>query len=311
MVTLVCESASALTYDPVFEMRRVATSEFFCLDDDETLSLSIGAILDDLASDLSVTNTRVHADLTAFDVEQFVSRFPTDMAETLRQACALYTSPVEAFFDLDPVDLSHRFTGRPQPADTALAVENRLWVIGGRGGEDTSGLVRDWEATPEQVTVLYAVKAHATLPDGAVQSVTYPGGDEAAYPLANVADLTSERPPITATVAENYARAMYDYAQSNRYTGEVVLGETAHDEHGSDVPTYRLRPGDRLTVLDRDDTDRFGETLYVQGTSYDWQTRQCTVTVGTPFDPLETGMNGTSGTLGEAHRQYLVRTGIA
>jgi len=302
--------------DAWLRVRKRVVSEVQSLDGGAIPSL--GDVLAFITTGIDIDVNRIHADLAAHDVTEFVSRFPTDVAETMRQACALYPSPVEAFFDLDPVTLTCRFTARPRPSDTSLAPENRLWVVGGgRGGEDTSGLVRDWEATPEQVTVLYAVKDHATLPDGTVCSVTYPGGTESTYPKADVVDLTQETTMTDATAA-NYAQAIYAYGQSNRYSGEVVVGETAYDEHGSDQPTYRLRPGDRITALDRDDTDRFGETLYVQETSYDWRTHTGSVTIGTPFDPLETGWNGSSGTQGsgryvkpDAGRGYKVRSGIA
>lgn len=264
---------------------------------------TIGDILTDIATAVGVTSTSVDSTLAAYEVEQFVARFPTDKAETLRQAVNLYTSPVEAFFDLDPATREERFTARVQPADTALA-GNRLWVVGGRGGEDTGGLVRDWESTPEQIAVLYACKDDADgLPDGTVRRVDYPGGDESDLPCAETVDLTQDKGNMSAATAGNYAQAIYAARQSNRYTGEVAVAQTAHDEHGAEVPTYRLRPGDRLTALTHDDTDRFGETLYVQGTSYDWKTNTGVATIGAPFDPLETGYKG-KGT-------YKVRTGIA
>lgn len=316
VLRLYTTAANKPATDPFIRLRkvRVLGRETAPLTPDYDLMLA--DIVSDLAAALSVTNTRIHTDLSTFEVEQFVARFPTDIAETLRQACALYTSPIEAFFDLDPVALTRRFTARPRPLDTALAPENRLWVVGGRGGEDTSGLVRDWEATPEQVTVLYAVKDHATLPDGTVQATTYPGGTESTYPAATVADLTQDKGAMSATVAANYAQAIYNYGQSNRYTGEVTVLESVHDEHGVEHPAWRVRPGDRVTALDRDDTDRFGETLYVQGTDYDWRTGRGTVTIGSPFDPLETGYRG--GRTGRLFHggpgrpgRYHVRTGIA
>ena len=139
-----------------------------------------------------------------------------------------------------------------------------------------------------------------------MQAATYPGGAESAYPLVESIDLTQET-TMTAAAATAYASWVYYYRQSNKYSGEVGVLQTAHDEHGIDVPTYRLKPGDRITAIGRDDTDRFGETLYVQQTSYDWQTETGRATIGTPFDPLDEGVNGAK-LFGRNAKPYKVRT---
>lgn len=320
MLRLRTTDAGSPATDPYVRLRKVralgrhvGTFPYGSPDTDVTL----GDILADLAAELGVTNVSIDSTLTAFSVDQFVARYPTDVAETLRQACALYTSDVEVWCDLDPADASERFSARVRPADTAL-VGNRLVVVGGRGGEDTRGLERDWEATPDQVSVLYACRDDGTLPDGTVCIARYPASTTVTYPLVLPLDLT-DRNLMTAATATNYATASYAYRQSNRYTGEVSVGRTVHDEHGNDLPSYLVRPGDRLTALDLDDTDRFGETLYMQRMSYDWRTGRGTITVGCPFDPLETAWNGSIGTRGrgpgDARRPhpggYHVRTGIA
>lgn len=316
MLWLSSDSGSPAT-DPWVRLRKVRIIGRYASGTTPAYDLNLSGILADLAAAMGITNTRLHADLAAFEVEQFVSRFPTDISETLRQACALYTDPLEVFCDLDPVALTRRFTARPRPADTALAPENRLWVAGNRAGEDTDGIIRDWEATPEQVTVLYACKDDADdLPDGTVRTATYPGGSESTWPRADVVDLTSDKGNMSAATAANYAQAIYNYGQSNRYTGEASLGATARTEYGPDLPTYLLRPGDRLTVNERDDTDRFGETLYVQGTSYSFRDQTCQVTIGSPFNPMDyagktvSGLVKKSGGPGGGSR-YHVRTGIA
>lgn len=278
---------------------------------------TVGNILSDIAAGLvAAADVHVDATLAAYAAGQFAARYPTDDAEILRQLCALYTSPVEAWFDLDPASAAERFTARVQPADTAL-VENRLWIVGGCGGEDTNDLVRDWEATADQIVVLYACKDDATYADGTVRTATYPASTTATFPLIPPVDLT-DKSPMTAAAAANYAAAAYAYRQANRYSGEVAVGPTTHDEHGSDVPTYKMKSGDRLTALDRDDTDRFGETLYVQGASFDWQSMTGRLTVGDPFDPLETSWDGTRGRRGRGpggrrphDGSYHVRTGVA
>jgi hypothetical protein len=247
---------------------------------------TVGDILTDMGAQMGADDIDIDATLAAATFDEFVSRYPTTVAETLRRACELYSEPIEAFFDLSPSG-TERFIGRVRPAADALSAENRRWVVGGRGGEDTSQLAVDWETTPDHVQVAYAIRDDATLPDGTVAAVLHPGLYAAMTDAVEVVDLADESALMTEAAAENYARALYEVRHTNRYSGQVTMLDEAHTAGGALEPTWRLRPGDRLTALDRDDTDLFGETLYVSGTSFDWRTMTATATVGDPWLPNE------------------------
>ena len=98
------------------------------------VNISLADIFGDLATAMGATSQRIADGFTHYYPSQFVVRYPCTVADVLRTAEDHYAAPMEAFFDLDPATLERRFTARARPADTAL-VDNRLWVIGGRGGE--------------------------------------------------------------------------------------------------------------------------------------------------------------------------------
>jgi len=268
--------------DPYIKLRKVIlTGKYLDGTYHPDMAQSPATILADCAADLGVTTTRIDGLTTA--AEQFIARYPTNIAAVIEQATLLEAAPVEAYFDLAP-DGTFRFTAntRPTSVDTT---RNRLWSVGGRGGEDLAGLRRDWEATPEQVEVLYAVKNDATLPDGMVKAARYPASVTATFPLVETVDLTGE-PPMTAALAAQYAQVIYAARQDSLYAGDVALPQTALTSPGpkEGVPTLKLRPGDRLSLPSLLDADADG--LYVQRVSYDFRTQRCTPTVGEPWDPL-------------------------
>lgn len=214
-------------------------------------------------------------------IEEFVAPYSMSLAAIVGQATLLAAAPVEAYFDLAPAG-GFRFTANARPNTVDLS-RNRLWSVGGRGGESLEALQRDWEATPEMVEVLYAVRSHATLPDGMVGAARYPASVSATYPLVETVDLTGE-PPMTQALAAQYAQTIYTARQASLYAGDVTLAQTALTQTGQEVPTVKLCPGDRLGVPSRLDVPAAG--LYVQHVAYDFRTARCTPTVGEPWDPL-------------------------
>jgi hypothetical protein len=240
-------------------------------------SITVADVLAQLATDFGIAagNQRITGLTTA--VTEFMGRYPTNIAAVMEQATLLAAAPVEAYFDHD--GSGFRFTANARPASVNVA-RNRLWSVTAR---DVRGLVRDWEATPEQVEVLYGVKEHATLPDGTVQAARYPASVTATYPLVESVDMTGE-PPMTAALAAQYAETVYRARQDSLYSGDVDLGDTALTDGGQDVPTRKLKPGDRIGTPSLLDVDAAG--LYVQAVSYDYRNERCVATVGEPWDPL-------------------------
>jgi len=238
-------------------------------------------ILSDCADDLGIAAANIRVTGLETEVEEFLVPYPTNVAAVIAQATLLEAAPVEAYCDLAP-DGSERFTANTRPT-SVNAARNRLWSVGGRAGEDLSGLRRDWEATPEQVEVLYPCKGHATLPDGLLQAARYPASVTATYPLVETVDMTGE-PPMTAALAAQYAQTIYAARQASLYAGDVKLGYQALTDSGQLVETVKLRPGDRLGVPSLLDVDANG--LYVQGVSYDFRHETCTATIAEPWDPL-------------------------
>ena len=241
-------------------------------------SVSVADILADCAAALGVATTRISGLTTVPD--EFVARYPSTIADVIAQATLAEASPVEAYFD--HTGSAFRFTANARPTSVDLT-RNRLWSVGGRAGEDLSGLQRDWEATPEQVEVLYAVKDDATVPDGMVKAARYPASTTTTFPLVETVDVSGEA-PRTAAAAALYAEMVYADRQQNLYAGDVALPETALTSTGQEVPTVKLRPGDRLGAPSLLDVPVAG--LYMQGVSYDFRSGACAATVGEPWDPL-------------------------
>ena len=275
-------------------------------------SPSLADILADCAEALDVTTTRI-AGLTT-EPDEFVARYPVSVAAVIEQATLLEAAPVEAYFDHDGAGF--RFTANTRPASVNLA-RNRLWSV---TDYDVRKLRHDWETTPEQVEVLYAVKDHATLPDGTARAARYPASTTATFPLTETVDITGD-PPMTAAVAAQYAEMIYRARQDSLYTGDVPLAQTALTSTGQDVPTVKLRQGDRIGVPSLLDVDSAG--LYVQKVAYDYRTQRCVATVGEPWDPLgfrprtgsrpAQGTGGRGGATGGPGRRtpYLRRSGVA
>jgi len=271
-------------------------------------------MLSQLAADAGVTvasgNQRISG-LTDI-VEEFYARYPTNVAAVIEQATLLAAAPVEAYFD--HTGSGFRFTANVRPSSIDVS-RNQQWSVGGRGGEDLSGLVRNWEATAEQVEVLYAVKNDSTLPDGMVKAARYPASVSSTYPLVESVDLTSE-PPMTDALAAQYAQTIYTTRQASLYSGDVKLPQTAYTDKGQEVATVHLRPGDRLGVPSLLDVPTEG--LYVAGVSYDYRTGRCTATVGEPWDPLgfrpgtltATHLGGVGRSRGPGGRQYKRRSSV-
>lgn len=237
--------------------------------------VTIADILDDCATALGVASKRITGLTTA--LADFVVHYPVSYAAIMEQATLLEAAPVEAYFDHD--GSGFRFTANVRPAVIDPA-RNRLWVA---EPVDVRDLVRDWEATPEQVEVIYGVSGEATVPDGTVRAARYPSSVSSSFPLVESVDLTGE-PPMTAALASQYAQTIYAARQDSIYSGDVTLRDAARTATGQEVPTVKLRPGDRIGVPSLLDAPAAG--LYVQAVSYDYQAARCTATVGEPWDPL-------------------------
>ena len=225
----------------------------------------------------------IDATLDAAVYEQFVARFPTTISDTIAAASLLYDGPTECFFGVD-ANGNDCFTGRVRPDADSLAAGNRLWVVGGRAGEDTSDLKRDFETTPERIEVVYACLEDADYPDATVRIAAYQPNVAPLYPRTEVVSI-SEESLMTYATALAYAKAIYENRHSRLYSGSVTVPQTAYTASGNEEPTYRMKPGDRLHVTDRDDTG--DERLYVAQTSYHFPSQTATPTIGEPWSPRE------------------------
>jgi hypothetical protein len=251
-------------------------------------ALTIASILSDCGTKAGATVIRVSGLTTV--LTQFVARYPSTIPEVITQATLMTSAPIETYFDLD-LNGADRFTANTRPTEVDLT-RNRFWSVDTSSGESLEGLEHDWESTPEQVEVIYAVRDDVPyegdpLHDGLLKSVRYPPDVEVEpteFPLIESIDLSGE-PPCIEEDALAYARAVYEVRQQNAYSGDVILRHTALTASGQSVPTVFLRPGDRLGIPSRSDVPVEG--LYVQSTSYDFSAGTCTATVGYPWDVAE------------------------
>lgn len=207
----------------------------------------------------------------------FAPEFEKSVADDLRELAAMHSAPVEQFFDRAAG--AWRYTCGPLP-NAVDPTRNRHWVLdGGRAGEDTSGIVRDPEATPEYLRVLYRSSGVATMPNGRQRSYCYPA--EPPDFVSNVSVNTDQADvKMTDAQAADVASRLYGQMNAAAFSGSALLPDTAITVAGQELPSRLMRPGDRVNILGRD----CATDLYVSETSYDWSSGQMSVTVGWPFD---------------------------
>jgi hypothetical protein len=199
------------------------------------------------------------------------------VADGIRELSSMHPAAVEHFFDR--TGNAWRFTCNEVPA-VVDPTRNRHWAIDdSRAGEDTSGVMRDPEAAPEYMRVLYRSSGVTGLPDGQPRSYCYPG--EPTDFVSNVAVYTDKADvKMTDAQAADVAAQLHAQMNTASLAGTITLPDTALTVTGQELPSRLIRPGDRVNILGRD-----GATdLYVSETSYDWASGQMSVTVGWPFE---------------------------
>ena len=198
-------------------------------------------------------------------------------ADVLRALAASHYQEVEYGFYLDAAG-DDAFYANALPTNPDAA-RNHTWAYGGRPGESTDDLVRDYEAAPEYVAVEYLSGNVATVPNGTPRIYWYPEqpSDLSAF-VQTVSDFSDVK--MSETEAADVAERLWRRRRGAQWTGEVPIPETVFDTNGVERPGYEVRPGDRMNCA-----GLFGgEALYVAETSWDWQSMTGSATIGWPFE---------------------------
>jgi hypothetical protein len=199
------------------------------------------------------------------------------VADALRELAAMHTDFIEQYFDC--ADGAWRYTANVVPV-AVNATRNRHWVLSdSRPGESSAGVVRDYEAAPAYVRVLYLASGVTGVADGNLRSYCYPSEPTLATDRVHVYDGLAEM-SMTSAQAALVAQRVWTQMQSGGFVGPAVFGPTAMTTTGQELPSALMRPGDRVTI-----SDRLGASdLYVAETSHDFGSQNTTATLGWPFD---------------------------
>ena len=198
-----------------------------------------------------------------------------------------------------------RFNVQLIPATPSSASGNRRWVV------DTPqpDVTHDSEVAPDYVVVSYSILGDVTLPDGTIQLAQYPSGTPAMTAAVQAFDY---RDTNTSTVnAVAIAQNLYNQLANTFYSGDVVLPPMVKTVNGDLLPSWFVRPGDRIDLKDRDD----GDLLYVSATTFDWSSLTGTATVGWPGvlgmkDPQYSFRPRVRGNPGSHRPGQLIGTGL-
>ena len=268
---------------------------------DRTVSLS------DAMGDLAqLTGLATETRIAAFGAAQpqLALRAGEDrsVADGERELAAMHDDFLEYFYDRTAT--GWRFTANELPA-AVDPTRNRHWVLDdARAGEDTSGVVRDPEASPDFVRVAYLSSGVAGIPDGQPRSICYPAEPTS---FTDQVMLNTDQAGVKLTDAQALAIAQRLHTQLNSaaFSGTAELPATLLTVSGQELPSRLMRPGDRVNILGRD-----GATdLYISETSYDWATGHMSATIGWPFDVI-TRIGQMPGPNRSGHRDVVRRRGV-
>jgi hypothetical protein len=129
---------------------------------------------------------------------------------------------------------------------------------------------------PDYVTILYSVQNDDNgSPDGATFTATYPWPTQpTSQSIVQIFDYRDA--PMPAASALAVAQNLYTQLANSKYAGDVNLPPMVKTINGDVLPSWFVRPGDRVDLTDRDD----GKLLYVTATAFDWSSLTGTATIG-------------------------------
>jgi hypothetical protein len=203
------------------------------------------------------------------------------VADSLREIAAMHENPLEYYFDRAAG--AWRFTVNEVP-DAVDPTRNRHWVLSDqRAGESSAGVIRDHEAAPEYVRVTYRASGVTTMPDGYPRSICYPS-EPTSFTSHVLLETSHAEEKLTDTQASAIAERIYEHRSAAAFAGPAAFGPTALTVTGQELPSYLIRPGDRVNIPGRTGAS----DIYVRETSYDFGSTTMTAQLGWPFDTLPT-----------------------
>lgn len=207
--------------------------------------------------------------------------FPKTAADALREIAGQDDDFVEYGFYLTDADEDAFFCCNLPDLIALDATRNHHWSYGGRPGEDADALARDSEAAADYLRLIYQSFGVAAIPDGQQRDVWHPS-DPGSFNVN--ADVVTEyaNTPLAAGDAAAFAERLWTVRQAAQWTGEIPFPPTARSVAGVDMPSWRVRPGDRVSVTSLEGAS----ALYVAETSFDFYTMTGSATIGWPFDPV-------------------------
>ena len=230
--------------------------------------------------------------------------WPKSMADGMLAVCNADGQDWMYWWDTNPAGVD-RFNVQLIPATPSSASGNRRWIV------DTPqpDIIHDCEVAPDYVIVTYCVTGDATFPDGTVMVAQYPATAPSMTSAVQTFDYrdTNMLTANALTIAQN----LYNQLANTFYSGDVVLPPMVKTVDGDLLPSWFVRPGDRIDLKDRDD----GDLLYVSATSFDWSSLTGTATVGWPGvlgmkDPQTSQRRRIRGNPGSHRPGQLVGTGL-
>jgi hypothetical protein len=201
------------------------------------------------------------------------------VADAIRELASMHADPLEYFFDRAAG--AWRFTLNEAPA-VVDPTRNRHWVLDDRrAGESSEGVVRDYESAPEYVRVTYLSYGKAGVPDGTPVSYCYPS--EPTSFRSHVVTVTDHAEMCTTEArAAAIAERIYEQRAATSFAGSAQFGATATTVTGQELPSYMVRPGDRVNIPGRSGA----RDIYVAETAYDFGSETMSATLGWPMDTL-------------------------
>ena len=288
------DGAYTTSADEYFEAKSVSVSTFQFGGAPWGGSVTVPAALGDMAEQLLGSNSpsvidtsNVSSGGTALTSLAVRPEYPKSIADGMMEIVNADGADWVYWWDLNAAAVD-RFSVQLIPATPSSASGNRRWVV------DTPqpDVIHDSEVAPDYVVVAYSIIGDATFPDGTIQLAQYPAGTAAMTDSTQAFDYrdTNSTSANAAAIAQN----LYNQLSNSIYSGDVVLPPVVKTVDGDLLPSWFVRPGDRIDLKDRDD----GDLLYVSATTFDWSSLTGTATVGWP------------GVLGMKDPQYSFRRRI-